>query len=149
MVESMYPKCEKCGKGTLLPFFDSEGRNIYVCTKCCAKFGGERDYYDHVGVGELTKRFTYEPKKEEEEEEVKGKVVEISEEVDDAITVFTKIPGITKEKAVSLYNEGFKSLKDLASAAPESLLTVKNITQENVKNIKKELKGFYEKEEEN
>jgi len=109
---------------------------------------------------------------ERESEEVKEKVVEIGKEVeevavktiekaegkigdakeviemrlDEAVAVFTKIPTITKEKAVSLYNAGFTSLKGLASAAPERLLTIKNITLENVKNIKKELKGFYEEE---
>jgi hypothetical protein len=105
---------------------------------------------------------------ERESEEVKEKVIEVGKEVekkaedallkiaevkekiemniDEAVTVFTKIPGITKEKAGSLYNAGFTSLKDLASAAPEKLLTIKNITMENVKNIKKELKGFYEEE---
>ena len=39
MCESMYPKCPICGKGTLLPFFDSSGKNIYVCTVCLSKFG--------------------------------------------------------------------------------------------------------------
>ena len=35
----MYPKCPVCGKGTLLPFFDKDGTNIYVCTVCHSKFG--------------------------------------------------------------------------------------------------------------
>jgi|GEM_PF-6469797 len=39
MAESMYPPCPKCGKGTLLPFFNSSGENIYVCTHCLRKFG--------------------------------------------------------------------------------------------------------------
>ena len=75
--------------------------------------------------------------------EVKGK---LGMSLDEAVTVFTKIPTITKEKAERLYNEGFTSLKGLASAAPEKLLTIRNITLENVKNIKKELKDFYEEE---
>ena len=87
---------------------------------------------------------------EKKAEDALLKIVEVKEKVemdlDEAVTVFTKIPGITKEKAVSLYNAGFTSLKYLASAAPEKLLTIKNITIENVKNIKKELKGFYEEE---
>ena len=34
MVESIYAKCEKCGEGVLLPFFDYEGKNAYGCTSC-------------------------------------------------------------------------------------------------------------------
>lgn len=83
-------------------------------------------------------------------ETTEEKIAEIKEKVemnvDEAVTVFTKIPSITKEKAVSLYNAGHSSLSGLARAPAESLLTVKNITLENVKNIKKELKGFYEEE---
>ncbi len=83
-------------------------------------------------------------------EKAEEKIVEVKEKavmsLDEAVTVFTKIPTITKEKAVSLYNEGFTSLKDLASAPAEKLLTMKDITMENVKNIKKELKDFYEEE---
>jgi|GEM_PF-2009120 len=83
----------------------------------------------------------------EKAEEKMGEAKEVIEmRLDEAVAVFTKIPTITKEKAVSLYNEGYTSLKGLASAAPERLLTIKNITLENVKNIKKELKGFYEEE---
>lgn len=29
-----YAKCEKCGEGVLLPFFDESGKNMYGCTKC-------------------------------------------------------------------------------------------------------------------
>lgn len=83
---------------------------------------------------------------EKAEEKIGGAKEIIEMRLDEAVAVFTKIPTITKEKAVSLYNEGFMSLKGLAFAAPERLLTIKNITMENVKNIKKELKGFYEEE---
>lgn len=87
---------------------------------------------------------------EKKAEDALLKIAEVKEKIemnlDEAVTVFTKITGITKEKAGSLYNAGFTSLKDLASAAPEKLLTIKNITMENVKNIKKELKDFYEEE---
>ena len=34
MTDSMYPKCGKCGEGTLLPFFNEKGANHYACTKC-------------------------------------------------------------------------------------------------------------------
>lgn len=87
---------------------------------------------------------------EKKAEDALLKIAEVKEKIemnlDEAVTVFTKIPGVTKEKAVLLYNAGFTSLKDLASAAPEKLLTIRNITLENVKNIKKELKDFYEEE---
>ena len=32
--EINYPKCNKCQKGVLLPFFDKNGLNIYGCTVC-------------------------------------------------------------------------------------------------------------------
>jgi hypothetical protein len=103
-------------------------------------------------IGEKT-----EEKKESVKEEIskiekktEEKIAEVKEKVemtvDDAVTVFTKIPGVTKEKAKMLYNAGFTSLNDLASAPAESLLKIRNITLENVKNIKKELKDFYEEE---
>jgi len=39
MSDSMYPKCPKCEEGTLLPFFNNRGVNIYVCTHCEVEFG--------------------------------------------------------------------------------------------------------------
>ncbi len=94
-----------------------------------------------------------EEKKENVKEEtakVEGEAAEVKEKavmsLDEAVTVFTKIPTITKEEARLLYNAGFRTLKDLASAPAESLLTMKDITLENVKNIKKELKDFYVEE---
>lgn len=87
---------------------------------------------------------------EKKAEDALLKITELKEKagmnLDEAVTVFTKIPTITKEKAKMIYNEGFTSLKDLASAPAESLLKIRNITMENVKNIKKELKCFYEEE---
>jgi ribosomal protein S27AE len=44
MAEGMYPKCGKCGDGTLLPFFNEKGENFYKCTKCVYNF--TRDGYE-------------------------------------------------------------------------------------------------------
>ncbi|MDI6916707.1 MAG: helix-hairpin-helix domain-containing protein [Thermoplasmatales archaeon] len=106
---------------------------------------GEEVKKEIVEAGKEIKEATAETveKAEEKIAEVKEK---IEMTVDEAVTVFTKIPTITKEKATSLYNAGYNSLSGLARAPAEKLLTIKNITLENVKNIKKELKGFYEEE---
>ncbi|MDI6916225.1 MAG: RDD family protein [Thermoplasmatales archaeon] len=58
---------------------------------------------------------------------------------EEAVTVFSKIPGITIKKALSLYNAGFKSFSDLRSASPDKLLSIKGITLTDMKNIKKEI----------
>jgi len=58
---------------------------------------------------------------------------------EEAVTVFTKIPGITIKKALSLYNAGYKSFSDLRAASPDKLLSIKGITLKDVKNIKKEI----------
>jgi len=47
MAENMYPKCGKCGEGILLPFFNGNGANIYVCTKCNIVFGC-KDSWGHI-----------------------------------------------------------------------------------------------------
>lgn len=46
----MYPTCPKCNKGKLLPFFNVKGVNIYVCTVCEIKFGGEDSHWGHRGI---------------------------------------------------------------------------------------------------
>ncbi|MDI6917930.1 MAG: helix-hairpin-helix domain-containing protein [Thermoplasmatales archaeon] len=58
---------------------------------------------------------------------------------EEAVTVFSKIPGITTRKATSLYDAGFKSFSDLKVASPDKLLSIKGITSKDVKSIKKEL----------
>ena len=35
-----YPVCKICGEGVLLPFFWKDGRNVYFCSNCGAKFTG-------------------------------------------------------------------------------------------------------------
>ncbi|MEW6069220.1 MAG: helix-hairpin-helix domain-containing protein [Candidatus Thermoplasmatota archaeon] len=65
-------------------------------------------------------------------------------EKEKVIEIFTKIPTLTKKKALALYNAGIKSLQELASAPSEKLLAIKEITIEDVKAIKSELKGIYE-----
>jgi hypothetical protein len=56
---------------------------------------------------------------------------------EEAIAALAKIQGVTIKKAISLYDAGFRSLSDLCGAPPESLLAIKGITLEDVKNIKK------------
>lgn len=58
---------------------------------------------------------------------------------EEAVTVFSKIPGITVKKAILLYNAGYKSFSDLRITSPDKLLCIKGITSKDVKNIKKEL----------
>ena len=53
----------------------------------------------------------------------------------DIITAFSKIPGITYEKATSLYNSGYNSFADLKNAQPEKLLCIPGITLQDLKNI--------------
>ena len=48
MGESMYPKCDKCAEGILLPFFDYQGENWYVCTHCSAIFRSDRDMQGNI-----------------------------------------------------------------------------------------------------
>jgi hypothetical protein len=33
-----YPVCKKCNEGNLLPFYSSDGRNVYFCTNCKIRF---------------------------------------------------------------------------------------------------------------
>lgn len=58
---------------------------------------------------------------------------------EEVVTVFSKIPGITNRKALSLYDAGYKSFSDLKTASTDKLLNVKGITSKDVKNIKKEI----------
>jgi len=58
---------------------------------------------------------------------------------EEAVTVFSKIPGITVKKAASLYDAGVKSFSDLKTVSTDKLLNVKGITSKDVKNIKKEI----------
>ena len=58
---------------------------------------------------------------------------------EEIITAFSKIPGITIKKALSLYNAGYKSFSDLRSASPDKLLSIKGITLKDVENIKEEI----------
>ena len=58
---------------------------------------------------------------------------------EEIITVFSKIPGITTKKALSVYNAGYMSFSDLRSASPDKLLSIKGITLKDVENIKKEI----------
>jgi len=38
-----FPMCKKCDDGNLVPFFASDGRNVYFCTNCRIKFTGYID----------------------------------------------------------------------------------------------------------
>ncbi|MCG2827326.1 MAG: helix-hairpin-helix domain-containing protein [Thermoplasmatales archaeon] len=58
---------------------------------------------------------------------------------EEAVTVFSKIPGITPKKALSLYNAGYTSFSELRTALPDKLVNVKGITSKDVKNIKEEI----------
>jgi len=39
MANTTHPECPKCNKGYLLPFYNSEGVNVYACTVCGRIFG--------------------------------------------------------------------------------------------------------------
>lgn len=82
------------------------------------------------------------PEDVQKAEEKQGLEFEVGMSREDAITVFTKIPTITKKKAISLYDSGIKSLRQLALASTETLLAIKDITLENAKAIKVELKDL-------
>jgi hypothetical protein len=82
------------------------------------------------------------------ERPVETKVAEVKFEEglekEKVVEIFVKIPTITKNKAIALYDAGIKSLRELALAPTEKILAIKEITMENVKAIKNELKGIYE-----
>ena len=72
--------------------------------------------------------------------EIAKKIKDETETIkNECVETFKKIPGIDEEKAVALYEMGYTKLKEIALAEPEKLLTIKNITIEDVKTIKKEL----------
>ena len=59
----MYAQCHNCGEGKLLPFFNNDGTNMYVCTKCLMQFGNERvilNYSD--GANQQGEHFGYYPR---------------------------------------------------------------------------------------
>jgi hypothetical protein len=38
-----YPVCKKCNDGNLVPFYSSDGRNVYFCTNCKTRFSAYVD----------------------------------------------------------------------------------------------------------
>ncbi|MGC9435031.1 MAG: hypothetical protein ACP5C4_02925 [Methanomicrobiales archaeon] len=63
MDESLYARCHNCGEGRLLPFFDTDGTNIYVCTKCLMQFGNEAIVFSiYNNAGQRGELFGYYPR---------------------------------------------------------------------------------------
>jgi hypothetical protein len=78
MADGIFPPCPKCNKGTLLPFYNEFGANIYLCTVCDFRIGykskaGHRGVNDSDFEPDPTTHLIWDMEKMEQEQEKRKK----------------------------------------------------------------------------